>query len=402
MSGLFDTAVTILLFVLVLGGLVLAHEFGHFVVARLAKVRVLEFGVGFPPRAKSLGRGGVSAADVASYRLRRAEAIEQARGDPELLEAVLESPEEPPGTLYTLNWLPIGGFVKLEDEDGGDSGDPRSFGRARLPVKLLILVAGVAMNLLVSFVIFTGIALVGEPALGLTFSQVVADSPAAAAGLQPGDTLISINGVQYSVFAQKDPTEDLRARAGQAVVLGILHGDGSTEDVTVTLRVPTSPNQGALGIGGFTGAKAGTIDYAPADAVAVGVKRTAEAFGMILDGLGKIGQSFITNPTAAPLASGPVGIAGMLHSALADLGLLYFVYMIGVLSANLALVNILPFPPLDGGRMLMLVLKALPGGKLISIRAERLTYAVGFMFLFAFLIWVTVFDVIRQFGGGTP
>jgi regulator of sigma E protease len=97
-----------------------------------------------------------------------------------------------------------------------------------------------------------------------------------------------------------------------------------------------------------------------------------------------------------------VGIAGMLHSALADLGLLYFVYMIGVLSANLALVNILPFPPLDGGRMLMLVLKALPGGKLISIRAERLTYAVGFMFLFAFLIWVTVFDVIRQFGGGTP
>ena len=76
--------------------------------------------------------------------------------------------------------------------------------------------------------------------------------------------------------------------------------------------------------------------------------------------------------------------------------------MAAILSANLALVNILPFPPLDGGRMLMLVLKALPGGKRISIRAERLTYAVGFMFLFAFLIWVTVFDVIRQVGGGTP
>jgi regulator of sigma E protease len=92
----------------------------------------------------------------------------------------------------------------------------------------------------------------------------------------------------------------------------------------------------------------------------------------------------------------------MLHSTLADLGLLYFVYMVGVLSANLALVNILPFPPLDGGRMLMLAIKALPGGGRISIRAERLTYAVGFMFLFGFLIWVTVFDVIRQFGGGTP
>jgi regulator of sigma E protease len=402
MSALFDTAVTILLFVLVLGGLVLAHEFGHFVVARLAKVRVLEFGVGFPPRAKSLGRGGVSAADVASYRLRRAEAIEGARGDPELLEAILESPEEPPGTLYTLNWLPIGGFVKLEDEDGGDSGDPRSFGRAKLPVKLLILVAGVAMNLLVSFVIFTGIALVGEPALGVEFTEVVADSPAAAAGLRPGDTLTSVNGAQYSVFAQQFPTDDLRAHAGQAVVLGILHADGTTEDVTVTLRVPASLNEGALGITGLKGTQTGTIDYTLGEAVAVGAKRTAEAFGMILDGLGKIGRSFITDPTAAPLASGPVGIAGMLHSTLADLGLLYFVYMVGVLSANLALVNILPFPPLDGGRMLMLAIKALPGGGRISIRAERLTYAVGFMFLFGFLIWVTVFDVIRQFGGGTP
>ena len=402
MSGLFDTAVSILLFVLVLGGLVLAHEFGHFVVARLAKVRVLEFGVGFPPRAKVLGRGGVSTADAASYRQRRSEAIEQAEGDQELYETLLETPEEPSGTLYSLNWLPIGGFVKLEDEDGAGSEDPRSFGRARLPVKLLILVAGVAMNLLVSFAIFTGIALVGEPALGLQFTEVVAGSPAAAAGLQSGDTLTSVNGVQYSVFAQQFPTDDLRAHAGEAVVLGILHADGSTEDITVTLRVPASPKEGALGITGLKGTQVGTINYAPAEAVALGVKRTVEAFGMILGGLGDLGRSIVTNPTAAPPAAGPVGIAVQLGQTLATLGPLYVLYMAAILSANLALVNILPFPPLDGGRMLVLVLKALPGGKRISIRAERLTYAVGFMFLFAFLIWVTVFDVIRQVGGGTP
>jgi regulator of sigma E protease len=401
MSGLFDIGISILLFILVLGGLVLVHELGHFITARLARVRVLEFGVGFPPRAKSLGRGGVSAADAASYKLRRAEAIARAQGDPELLEAILESPEEPPGTLYTLNWLPIGGFVKLEDEDGGDSGDPRSFGRARLPVKLVILVAGVAMNLLVSFVIFTGIALVGEPALGYTLSEVVAGSPAESAGLQPGDTLTSINGVQYSVFDQQLPTDDLRALAGQTVVLGILHADGSSEDVTVTLRIPTSVEKGALGIT-YAPGQVGTVSYAPGEAVGVGVTRTAEAFGMILDGLGKIGRSIVTDPTAAPPASGPVGIAGQLHDVLANLGPLYLVYMIGILSANLALVNILPFPPLDGGRMLMLVLKALPGGRRISLRAEQLTYAVGFVALFAFLIWVTVFDVIRQVGGGTP
>lgn len=402
MSGVFDVLVSVLLFILVLGGLVLVHELGHFVTARLAKVRVLEFGVGFPPRAKSLGRGRVSAEDASSYRLRRAEAIEEAKGDPERLEAILESPEEPPGTLYTLNWLPIGGFVKLEDEDGGNSGDPRSFGRARLPVKLVILVAGVAMNLLVSFVIFTGIALVGEPALGIQFTEIVEGSPAEAAGLQPGDTLTSINGVQYSVFDQQFPTDDLRALAGQTVVLGILHADGTSEEVTVKLRVPASVDEGALGIGGLAGTQLEAIRYTPGAAVAVGLKRTAEAFGMILDGLGKIGRSIVTDPTAAPPASGPVGIAGQLSSVLSDLGPLYLLYMIGILSANLALVNILPFPPLDGGRMLMLALKALPGGRRISLRAEQLTYAVGFVFLFAFLIWITVFDVIRQVGGGTP
>jgi regulator of sigma E protease len=401
-SALISVAVSILLFILVLGGLVLVHELGHFITARLARVRVLEFGIGFPPRAKALGRGGVSAADVTSYGMARAEAIRQAEGDPERQEAIRESPEVPPGTLYTLNWLPIGGFVKLEDEDGGDSGDPRSFGRAKLPVKLVILVAGVAMNLLVSFVIFTGIALVGEPALGVKFSEVVAGSPAASVGLQPGDTLTSINGAQYSVFDQKFPTDELRALAGQTVVLGILHADGSTEDVTVTLRIPASKDEGALGITGLAAGQVGTVSHTPVEAAVVGAKRTGEAFSMILDGLGKIGRSIVTDPTAAPPASGPVGIAGELSRVLADLGPLYLVYMIGILSANLALVNILPFPPLDGGRMLMLVLKALPGGRRISLRAEQWTYAVGFVALFAFLIWVTVFDVIRQVGGSAP
>ncbi len=401
MSGIFDTIVTVLLFIVVLGGLVLAHEFGHFVTARLAKVRVLEFGIGFPPRARILGRGGVSAADVAAYKARRAEAIEQAQGDPEQLERILESPEEPSGTLYTLHWLPIGGFVKLEDEDGGGSEDPRSFGRARLPVKLLILAAGVLMNLLVAFVIFTGIAMVGEPALGVTFTEVVAGSPAAGVGLLSGDTLTSIDGVRYSVFEQRFPTDDLHALAGKTVVLGILHADGSTDQITVALRVPTSPDEGALGITGLKGAQVGTIRYAPAEAVAVGAKRTVEAFFMILGGLGDLGRSIITNPTTAPPASGPVGIAVELGQTLNTLGPLYVLYLAGVLSANLALVNVLPFPPLDGGRMLVIVLKALPGGKRISLRAEQMTYAVGFVLLFGFLIWVTVFDVIRQVGG-TP
>jgi regulator of sigma E protease len=369
-----DTIVTILLFIIVLGGLVLAHEFGHFVVARLARVRVLEFGVGFPPRAKVLGRGG--------------------------------------DTLYTLNWLPIGGFVKLEDEDGGDNGDPRSFGRARLPIKLLILVAGVLMNLLLSFAIFTTIAAVATPYVGLKFQTVEAGSPAESAGLRAGDAIVSLDGARYDFFSSYDGTsiiDGLRARAGQTVAIGIVRADGTREQVTATLRTQAEidAGKGALGIRasekGFEPLFLGEYTGRPIlTAANIGVTETFRWFGLILGGLGDLVGSVASNPTAAPPVSGPVGIATELGAVFRDSGPIMTLYVAGILSANLALVNVLPFPPLDGGRMFVLLLKALPGGKRISIRAERLTYGIGFMVLFAFLIWVTVFDVIKQVGGGTP
>jgi len=363
MTQIAQSAITILVFILLLGGLVLIHELGHFITARLARVKVLEFAIGFPPRAKVLKQGGE--------------------------------------TLYTLNWLPIGGFVKLEGEDGDDGADPRSFVNQRLWIRVGILLAGVTMNLLLSFVIFTGIAMTGEPAIGVTFGEVSPGSPAAAIGLSAGDTLVSVNGKRYSAFDQHVPSEDLRALAGQQVTIGIVHADGTEQEYQVTLRVPASPNEGALGIGKLTGTQAGTINYSLLEAVGIGIQRTRDAFGMILAGLGDLGRSIVTNPTTAPPAAGPVGIAVQLGDVLWSLGPLYVLYMAGLLSANLALVNVLPFPPLDGGRIFVILLKAIPGiGKRISVRAEQLTYAVGFVALFGFLIWITVFDVARQLGGG--
>jgi len=361
---LIQSLITIVVFLVVLGGLVLVHEIGHFVTARAAKVRVLEFGIGFPPRAKVLRRGGE--------------------------------------TLYTLNWLPIGGFVKLEGEDGDEESDPRSFSSQRLATKLVILVAGVVMNLVVSFVIFTGIALFAEEAIGVEIGGVVDGSPAASVGLEAGDTIVSVNGRQYSAFdIGASPIADLGANAGQTVVLGVVRTDGTQEDITVTLRVPTEENPGALGVRDLTGVRAGQIEYAFTDAVQLGLTRTADAFVMILGGLGQLASSIATDPTTAPPAAGPVGIAAQLGDILWSLGPLYVIYVAALLSANLALVNILPFPPLDGGRMLMLVLKALPAGDRISLRAERLTYVLGFIALFTFLIWITIFDVGRLLGA-TP
>ena len=156
------------------------------------------------------------------------------------------------------------------------------------------------------------------------------------------------------------PIEDLRARAGQTVTLTIVHPDGSTEDIEATLRVPTAPTQGALGVSGLGAKPIGTVSYPPAEAVALGAQRTVDAFGMILAGLGDLGRSIVTDPTTAPPAAGPVGIAVQIGDVLWSLGPLYVLYMAGLLSANLALVNILPFPPLDGGRMLVILLKAIP------------------------------------------
>jgi regulator of sigma E protease len=413
MTAIFDTVVTIVLFILVLGGLVLFHELGHFITARLARVRVLEFGIGFPPRAKGLGRGGVSTTDAESYRRARDAALAATRTDEAAHEAVLETPEVPQGTEYTLNWLPIGGFVKLEDENGGDSYDPRSFGRARLPIKLVILVAGVFMNLLLALAIFTAIAWFATPTIGLKFSSVEAGSPAAAAGLVGGDAILSVNGHGYDFFGSYDdmsPIEDLRAHAGQAVTLGILRADGSREDVEATLRTQAEldAGKGALGIKagdqGFEYVFLGEYTGRPlAQAISIGWSETMRWFGLILAGLGSLVGSLVANPTAAPPVSGPVGIATSLGDTLRVSGPVMVLYVAGILSANLALVNILPFPPLDGGRMLVLLLKAIPRyGKRISLRAEQLTYAIGFVALFTFLIWITVFDVARQFGGGTP
>jgi regulator of sigma E protease len=374
MSTIVDSIEAIVLFILVLGGLVLLHEFGHFVTARLARVRVLEFGVGFPPRAK----------------------VMTVRGE----------------TEYTLNWLPIGGFVKLEGEDGDGDDDPRSFTRARLPIKLLILVAGVAMNVLLALVIFTGIAWVATPQIGVRFTTVDPSSPAATAGLVAGDAIVSLNGQQYDLFSPYDQgtvLQALRDHPGETVTLGVLHADGTTSDVTVTLR-PASEidaTHGPLGISagvnGFETVFLGTYTGRPLDqALHIGWSETTRWFGLILSGLADLGHSIVSNPTAAPPVSGPVGIATSLGDVFRNNGLVMTLYVAGILSANLALVNALPFPPLDGGRMLVLVLKAIPRyGTRISIRAERLTYAIGFVALFGFLIWITVFDVIRGVGG-TP
>jgi regulator of sigma E protease len=371
-TSILQSVITVLIFITILTVIVVIHEAGHFATARLARIRVHEFGIGFPPRARIL----------------------RAQGE----------------TIYTLNWLPIGGFVRLEGEDG-DSDDPRSFVRAPLPVKLIVLVAGVAMNLVLAFFIFFAISLVATPRVGVTFEVVQAGSPAAAAGLLPGDRIDTVNGKGYEAFGGGTPIDDFYALAGQTVSLGVSHADGTSTVLTVTLRSQAeidrvnaqnqaagNPQQeGPLGIsGGASGLQAkptgAYVGHDPLTALRTGLAETRNALGLIVDGLGQLGNSIINHPTERPPVAGPVGIAQQVGTVFWDLGPIYLLYIAALLSANLALVNILPFPPLDGGRVLFLLVRRIVGNR-FSVRAEQLTYLAGFGLLMAFLVWITYFDV---------
>jgi regulator of sigma E protease len=374
LTSLTRTAITIVIFFAMLGFLVVIHELGHFIVARLAGVRVLEFGIGFPPRAR-----------------------------------VLRSKGE---TLITLNWLPVGGFVRLEGEEG-DSEDPRSFVRARLLVKLVILLAGVAMNALLAVAIFTAIAWAPGPTAGLGFTAVVPGSPAAGIGLvgigagpqdTPSDIIVAVDGQRFHDFESAGRLIDaLRARAGQAVTLTVVHPGDTVADVTVTLRSPAevAAGGGALGIKGpfFERSVDQPFTRSPGAALDFGLTQTSQAFGLITDGLAQLGGSIVNHPTQDPGVAGPVGIAVGIGDVFWSRGAIATLQLAALLSANLALVNILPVPPLDGGRILVLVTRALAGRRL-SIKVEKATYAIGAAFLLAFILWVTFFDLTRQAGTG--
>ncbi|CAN5866754.1 M50 family metallopeptidase [soil metagenome] len=371
-----DVLINILLLLVILVVLVVIHEFGHFIVARRAKVVVHEFGIGFPPRAKVLGNDGE--------------------------------------TTYTLNWLPLGGFVRLEGEEG-ESDNPRSFVRQKLATRLLILLAGVAMNLLLAFVLFALIAGLADPSSNVRVLSVQPASPAAQAGLQggqqidqtpagtpiyddSGDLILALDGRQFSWFdLPEGPTATLaylRERPSSTVSLTIQRADGSIEDVQATTRsaAQIAEGQGALG---FTQAfePGDSISRDPLEAIAVGGQRTLDASTLILRALG----DFVTNLTD-PEVSGPIGIVGAI-GVVRTAPPIFMVYLVALLSANLAVINALPLPPLDGGRVAVSLIQALSNNR-ISVAAERLVYLTGFVLLIMLIIWISYFD-IQRLGTGT-
>ena len=370
--GVGNGLVNLVLFVVILVPLVVIHELGHFIAARRAGVTVHEFGIGFPPRAKTLGT-------------------------------------DSKGTVYTLNWLPLGGFVRLEGEDG-ESVERHAFVNQPLRTRLVILLSGVVMNILLAFVLFAGIAFFADPATEVGLTCVQPDGPAAMAGLKSGTVTGTIDGADgqtfpvcdptgesitaidgrrfltFSVPSEPDPLAYLRSHAGQTVTLTVRAADGVSREVPVTLRSPSEAAQhGALGITGYDIAYS-TEAHDPLTAVTLGARRTVDAATLVLRGIG----DFITN-IANPPISGPVGIVNTIGIVRTALPPVFLIWLIAALSANLGIVNALPFPPLDGGKVATSLVQAVVGERANGV-IERFVYA-GLLLMFALVIWVTLFDV---------
>ncbi len=363
---------TVVIFLVVLSVLVLAHELGHFYTARKFGCKVEEFGLGFPPRIKGLG-----------WRSKKT------------------------GILYSLNWLPIGGFVKIKGEDGESRNDNDSFGSKPAWKRAIILAAGVSMNMILAAVFLTiGFGL-GLPTslpedtseLGnvtitdekIQIYQVAPDLPAAEAGLQLGDELLELDG--QIVGATSQVAEYMASHDGQEVSIKLLRGD---EEVSITLT-PEYYEVSGQSVMGVELVKTGLIKYPWYMLPWKGIEATASLTVAIVVAFYDIIKNLVIGQPAGVEVTGPVGIAA-LTGQMARMGLVYIMQFMALLSVNLAIINILPIPALDGGRLLFLAIEKIRR-KPVDQKIENIIHNIGFLLLIALMIFITYRDVVKWGGG---
>lgn len=364
---------TLLIFLVVLVVLILVHEFGHFIVAKKSGIRVDEFAIGFPPKAfgKKIGE-----------------------------------------TEYTVNWFPIGGFVKIWGEDptqehyeeGPDS--ERSFVKKPRFIQALVLVAGVAMNVFLAFVLYVCVYLIGMPTaleegasvstisdVRLLVTSVLPGSPAEAA-LRPGDEILSVrDGTEALEDVSPKRVADFIGSRGEREVMITLMRRGETVTDSVVPHVGVIADDPARAAAGFTMSFVGTEQMSLLPAIKAAFVRTYETTSDILIGLVSLAKGAIQGTASLSQVSGPVGIVSAVGDA-AALGFTWLLTFTAFISLNLAVINLLPIPALDGGRLLFVIIESITRRPIKPAFAVRVNQ-VGFAALLILMAVVTVHDVFK-------
>lgn len=364
---------SIIWFLIILAALIIVHEFGHFIVAKATGMRVDEFGLGFPPRATRLAKKGE--------------------------------------TEYTLNWLPIGGFVKIFGEDYDKENEheiPESDRGRRFTDKprhqqALVLAAGVTFNMVFAWLLISLGFMIGLPTPidyeteqnisnpRLVVSSVAPESPAAASGLQTGDSItgVSVDGDSPKQLTSTAVSSFIRAHPDTPLTVEVARG---AQQHTFTLEAEDGVVEDRQAIG-ITMSMIGTLQLPPHQALVKGFETTGDLTRRTAVGLGGFVYRAFAGTADYSNVAGPVGIVGLVDDA-STLGYIYLLQFTAFISINLAIINLLPIPALDGGRLLFVAIESIKRSP-INPKVANAVNAAGFALLIILMIAVTYNDILR-------
>lgn len=371
--------ITLISFFAVLAVLVLVHELGHFFVAKKAGVKIEEFGFGLPPRLIGFYKDSAGKWHLVGLKTKQAD-----------------------NTVWSLNWIPLGGFVKIKGEEGENTQDEDSFAHKSVFKRISIVSAGVLMNVFLAAILlsiglsFGSPQIIGEEKLAplakvrevkIRVMEVLAGSPASDAGLAVADSILKVDNQTISEI--EGFQEYFNQRVGQKITLTI-ERKGAVKELEVVPEVLAETKKGGLGIALV---KTGFVSYPWYIAPFYGVWETLKMIWAIILGFYLIIKNLIINQELIGEVYGPVGIAGLIGDA-ARLGFLYILQFTAVLSVIIAVINFLPFPALDGGRVLFLLIEW-RRGRPINQKLEALMHNIGFALLMILAVVVTFRDIAR-------
>lgn len=369
---------TVVVFILILGLLIFVHELGHFLTARRNGIKAEEFGFGFPPRAL----GFVKSEKTGKYKV--------IWGNKDV---------RAPDTIYSINWIPLGGFVKIKGENGRNL-DKDSFAAKSAWVRVKVLAAGVIMNFILAWALVSLVLMIGAPeavdSVGTNYpnskiqiSEVVSDSPAAAMGIKLGDEILKMQSSQIQFKNVADVQNYINLNKGQEISLKIKRGSQILSLKGIP-RTDIPEGQGPLGI---SLAETIVVKYSWYEAVGKGLITVLELIWAMLAGLFVLIKNVMMGQKAGVEVAGPVGIAIMTKQFTA-LGLIYVLQFAAILSINLGIINAFPFPALDGGRILFILIEKIKGSP-VSHKTEQLFHSIGFLLLILLMLFITFRDVLK-------